>query len=282
MFKTRLLSGIVLVILALVTIMTGGWLLLGVLAVLAVIAFAELSKATGIHTAEKKANGLEIAGIFLILLYYAVLGGLSQISLYGDAQPMLIVAVAMTVFAAFMLFMFVYVLSFPKFKASQIMSAFFSFLYAPVLLSFLYLTRSMEDGKYIVWMILISSWGCDTCAYCVGMLLGKHKLAPKLSPKKSVEGAVGGIVGAALLGFLYGHFVLESFLPYGVAAAFAVLGAAGAVVSQIGDLAASGIKRDHDIKDYGKLIPGHGGVMDRFDSVIFTAPMIYFLALFLL
>lgn len=282
MFKTRLLSGIVLVILALVTIMTGGWLLLGVLAVLACVAFIELSKATGIHTAEKKINGLEIAGIGLTILYYCMMGIRSQISLYADTQSGIIVAAAITVFAAFMLFMFVYVLSFPKFRANQLMSAFFSFLYAPVLLSFLFLTRSMADGQYIVWMILISSWGCDTCAYCVGMLIGKHKLAPKLSPKKSVEGAIGGIVGAALLGFLYGHFVLETFLPQGVAAAFAVLGAAGAVVSQIGDLAASGIKRDHDIKDYGKLIPGHGGVMDRFDSVIFTAPMIYFLALFLL
>ncbi len=281
MFKTRLLSGIVLVALALVTIITGEWLLLCVLAALSIIGFMELSKAVGIHTVGKSVNGLEMTGIFLILLYDAMLGFMTHDSAFKGSQTILMQTVAISIFAAFLLLMFVYVFSFPKFKANQLMCTFFSFLYAPVLLSFLYLTRSMENGIYVVWMILISSWGCDTCAYCVGMLLGKHKLAPILSPKKSIEGAIGGIAGAALLGFLYGYFVVGDKLPEG-AALLAVIGAIGAVVSQVGDLAASGIKRDHEIKDYGKLIPGHGGVMDRFDSVIFTAPMIYFLALFLL
>ena len=163
------------------------------------------------------------------------------------------------------------------------MAAVFSFVYAPVMLSFLYQTRALENGNYIVWMILISSWGCDTCAYCVGMLIGKHKFAPKLSPKKSIEGAIGGVVGAAALGALYGYFIVEKALPeQNIALVFAVIGALGAVISQVGDLAASGIKRDNEIKDYGKLIPGHGGIMDRFDSVIFTAPIIYLLALVML
>ncbi len=147
------------------------------------------------------------------------------------------------------------------------------------MLSFLYLTRMLESGNFIVWMILISAWGCDTCAYCVGVLIGKHKLAPKLSPKKSIEGAVGGVIGAAALGALYGFLVVERVIhDKRLAAPFAVIGGTGPVISQVGDLAASGIKRDHGIKDYGKLIPGHGGIMDRFDSVIFTAPVIYFLA----
>ncbi len=277
MFKTRLLSGIVLVIIALVTILTGDWLLLGVLAALAVIAFMELSKAAGIHTEGKAVNGLEIMGFVCIFCYYLML------ALMECRNAAVLTPVLAAIVFSFVGFMFVYVFSFPKFKANQMMTTFFSFVYAPVLLSFLYLTRSMETGIYIVWMILISSWGCDTCAYCVGMLIGKHKLAPKLSPKKSVEGAIGGIVGAALLGALYGYFVVEKAVPdQRISFTLAAIGAAGAVVSQVGDLAASGIKRDHDIKDYGKLIPGHGGIMDRFDSVIFTAPMIYFLALFLL
>jgi phosphatidate cytidylyltransferase len=101
-------------------------------------------------------------------------------------------------------------------------------------------------------------------------------MAPILSPKKSVEGAVGGVVGAGLLGLLY------AFIFHQPMAAYAAICAAGALISMVGDLAASAIKRDKGIKDYGKLIPGHGGVLDRFDSVIFTAPIIYFLSLVLI
>ena len=130
----------------------------------------------------------------------------------------------------------------------------------------------------MVWLIFLSSWGCDTCAYCVGMLIGKHKMAPKLSPKKSVEGGVGGVLGAALLGVLFAlamnHWGGEDVN----ALHYAVICGVGGIISQVGDLAASAIKRNHDIKDYGRLIPGHGGILDRFDSVIFTAPVIYYLA----
>lgn len=132
-------------------------------------------------------------------------------------------------------------------------------------------------------MIFISSWICDTCAYLSGMAIGKHKLAPVLSPKKSIEGAVGGVVGAGLVGALFGWLVLERvFADQNITWIAAVICAAGAVISQVGDLAASGIKRNHNIKDYGKLIPGHGGIMDRFDSVLFTAPIIYYLAILLI
>ena len=140
----------------------------------------------------------------------------------------------------------------------------------------------MPDGKYLVWLIVLSSWGCDTCAYCAGMLLGKHKLAPVLSPKKTIEGAVGGVAGAALLGFLYGAYFEGSMTnmiqPGAISAAACAI---AAVISQLGDLAASAIKRNHNVKDYGHLIPGHGGILDRFDSMIFTAPAIYFAVLFL-
>ena len=157
------------------------------------------------------------------------------------------------------------------------MSAVFAYLYAPVMLSFIYLIREgFDQGKYLVWFVFLCSWGSDTCAYAVGVLIGKHKMTPKLSPKKSVEGAVGGVVGAALLFVLYTQFVINAYSEtYLQLLLVAGLGAAGALVSMVGDLAASAIKRDHDIKDYGKLIPGHGGIMDRFDSVIIAAPLIF-------
>ena len=152
------------------------------------------------------------------------------------------------------------------------MAAFFGVIYVAVMLSFIYLTRSLPDGKFLVWLIFLCSWGCDTCAYCVGMLIGKHKMAPVLSPKKSIEGAVGGVVGAALLGVIY------AAATQGKMAEYALICAVGALISMVGDLAASAIKRNQNIKDYGKLIPGHGGILDRFDSVIITAPVIYYLA----
>ena len=115
------------------------------------------------------------------------------------------------------------------------------------------------------------------------MLIGKHKMSPKLSPKKSVEGAVGGVAGAALLTALY-CFIFRSqmHLERGEIVILAVIAAIAGLISMVGDLTASAIKRNYDIKDYGKLIPGHGGILDRFDSMIITAPIIYFLALHML
>ena len=106
-------------------------------------------------------------------------------------------------------------------------------------------------------------------------------MAPVLSPKKSVEGGIGGILGAALIGAFYA-LAINHWGNAGVdVLTYVIIGAAGGAISQIGDLAASAIKRYHNIKDYGKLIPGHGGILDRFDSVIFTAPIIYYLAVLL-
>ena len=178
--------------------------------------------------------------------------------------------------------MFVYVFSYPKYHAEQVMAAFFGVVYVGVMLSYIYQTRMIRDGAFLVWLIFLCSWGCDTCAYCVGMLIGKHKMSPVLSPKKSVEGAVGGVVGAALLGAIYAAVVGSHLEAENPVITYAIICAVGALISMVGDLAASAIKRNHNIKDYGTLIPGHGGIMDRFDSVIFTAPVIYYLSMFMM
>ena len=170
--------------------------------------------------------------------------------------------------------MIIYVLQFPKYSTTKMMQVFFGVIYVGVMLSFVYLTRMERDGLKLVWLIFIASWVCDTCAYISGMLLGRHKLTPALSPKKSVEGAIGGVVGATVVGFLYGMLIElgdASWVP-------AVICGVGAVISQFGDLTASAIKRNHDIKDFGRLIPGHGGILDRFDSVIVTAPIVFILS----
>ena len=267
MFKSRLISAILLVILAFVTVMSGGYVLAATLWLISVIAFHELCLVCKIQQERKKQNTLEIVGYIFISLYYA------NMAVLKNYQLMVMISVM-----ALIILLMVYVFKFPKYHANQIMSTYFAFIYAPILFSFVYLTRELEYGKYFVWVIFISSWISDTCAYCVGMLWGKHKLAPVLSPKKSIEGSIGGMVGSAIVGALFGYFIVEKVITeQQVTWIFALIGAIGSVVSQIGDLAASAIKRNYNIKDYGNLIPGHGGIMDRFDSVLVTAPMIYFL-----
>ncbi len=272
MFWTRFASGIVLVIVALLTLSLGGIPLAITLLAISLIAYRELTKALLCATDDKRLNSMEVVGLLGVVAYYAAV-------YFSDAEVLLL----MCIVAVFMAEMFLYVVTFPKYKATQVVAAVFAFLYAPVMLSFVYLTRMCPQGVYMVWMILISSWGCDTCAYVVGKLIGKKRIFPVLSPKKSLEGCIGGVAGAALLGGLYGYFFVEQAMPnQEVTWVIAFICGVGAVMSMVGDLAASAIKRNHDIKDYGKLIPGHGGIMDRFDSMIVTAPMIYFLTILMI
>lgn len=258
MFKTRLISGIVLVIIALATIISGSWILFFTLLAVSLIGMRELYKV--MKVSDEHVTVLELVGYLGAVLYYIAMK--ADFGNYGT----------MAIIISMILILFVYVFGYPKYHAEQVMAAFFGVVYVAVMLSFIYLTRSLPDGKFLVWLIFLCSWGCDTCAYCVGMLIGKHKMAPVLSPKKSIEGAVGGVAGAALLGVIY------AAATQGKMAEYAMICAVGALISMVGDLAASAIKRNQNIKDYGKLIPGHGGILDRFDSVIITAPVIYYLA----
>ena len=272
MFGTRLVSGIILTIIAVATMYLGGPVLAGVLLLVSLCAFGELTKALKVNTEEKKLNEAQIVGMVGTVCYYACLYFVGSDTLN-----------LMCIVGVFMAEMFLYVLRFSKYDSQKIISSIFAFLYGPVMLSFIYLTRDTQYGMYMVWLILLSSWGCDTCAYAVGMLIGKKKIFPVLSPKKSLEGCIGGVVGSGLLGGLYAYFMVDKVIAeQNVLWIVVFICAVGAVMSMVGDLAASAIKRNHNIKDYGKLIPGHGGIMDRFDSVIVTAPMIYFLTVLMI
>lgn len=139
------------------------------------------------------------------------------------------------------------------------------------------LLRDLPHGGYIYFLAFLIPWMTDTFAYFSGMLFGKHKLIPAVSPKKTVEGSVGGTLCAVLLTLLYGFIIgsvtdaAPQYLP------LAVVSLIVSLLSQCGDLVMSLIKRKYGIKDYGKLFPGHGGVLDRFDSILITAPFIYFI-----
>lgn len=265
MFKTRLISGIVLVAVALATIITGGPVLFAVLLIISLIGMHELYRAVKVE--EKGISLLSAMAYAGAVLYYVLI--------YFNASAYIMLGLVGVLIAL----MAVYVFTYPRFRSEQVMAAFFGMVYVAVMLSYIFQTRNLQDGAFIVWLIFLCSWGCDTCAYCVGMLIGKHKMSPRLSPKKSVEGAVGGVAGAAILGAVYAAAVGNHLEASGnQILEYALICAAGALISMVGDLAASAVKRNHNIKDYGKLIPGHGGILDRFDSVIFTAPVIYFLA----
>lgn len=127
------------------------------------------------------------------------------------------------------------------------------------------------EYKILVWLILLCAFGADIFAYFAGVFLGKHKMCPHLSPKKTWEGAVGGVIGSGLVCGLFGYILCPELLMHCI-----IIGLIGAPISMCGDLTASAYKRKMGIKDYGNLIPGHGGIMDRFDSVLFVAPFVYY------
>jgi phosphatidate cytidylyltransferase len=260
MFWKRLASGVVILAVVATALIFGGNVLFFLLEIISLVGLFELYRLGKVSR-----NILGLAGYLSTFAYYMLLNAGKN----DWIMPELIIF--------FIVVMGVYVFTFPKFKTNQVTLVFFGFFYVAVLLSYVYQIRMLDEGKWLVWLIFISSWGADTLAYCVGMLFGKRKMAPKLSPKKSVEGAFGGLIGAGILGLIYSVIVNKvAGTTWNVFAMFFICVVAAAI-SMIGDLAASAIKRNYDVKDYSKLIPGHGGILDRFDSVIMIAPVIYFM-----
>ncbi|HBR02344.1 MAG TPA: phosphatidate cytidylyltransferase [Ruminiclostridium sp.] len=163
-----------------------------------------------------------------------------------------------------------------RFKLEDMAFTMLGIVYIPFLMSFAVSVRNLDRGFEYVWLIVIGSIVTDTFAYFTGVTMGKTKIIPHISPKKTVEGSIGGAIGCMLTMILYGKIIMnqpgiEPIPIYHLA----ILGILCGVVSQLGDWAASAIKRDTGIKDFGKLIPGHGGIMDRIDSIIFISPLVY-------
>lgn len=152
----------------------------------------------------------------------------------------------------------------------------FSTVYIPYLLSSIISLRRMDGGEYYIWLLVVCAFLTDTCAYFTGKAIGRHKLCPALSPNKTIEGAIGGIVGCGLSCMLFGLIIKSGFSVDVNFVKLFFLGLICSVGAQLGDISASCIKRQYGIKDYGNLFPGHGGVLDRCDSIIFVAPLLLF------
>lgn len=152
---------------------------------------------------------------------------------------------------------------------NEMLVSFLGVVYIPFFLNHVILMIDSLYGDY-VWIAFVCAWATDTFAYFSGYFFGKRKLIPSVSPKKTVEGSIGGTVGCIAVSLLFGYLFELQYVHV------IIMGFFGSVFGQIGDLFASVLKRHIGIKDYSNLIPGHGGMLDRFDSILFTAPFVYY------
>jgi phosphatidate cytidylyltransferase len=163
-------------------------------------------------------------------------------------------------------------------SVERIAVSFLGVFFIPLALVHMVYIRNLNGGMQLIFLIFIEVWVLDTVAYVFGYMFGKHKLAKNVSPKKTTEGAVAGVIFGVLAAAVCRYLFISDILTL---CEVVVLGFVISVVSQFSDLAESLIKRDGSVKDSGKIIPGHGGVFDRFDSYIFTAPVVYYVLMFI-
>ena len=236
--------------------------------VIALIGMYEFFKVTGL--VNKKTPALYLGFVFALVLYTVAIfnsGFLKENLMPFIAAYVFILMVSMVLFHSNLTF-------------SDAALSFLGTLYISIFFLHIIFIRQSELGNLNIWLIFISAWATDTFAYFAGRTLGKHKLCPKVSPKKTVEGAIGGTLGCVICICIYAYICGKCkgvSVNYISATIFSVL---TAVFSQFGDLAASRIKREYGVKDYGNLIPGHGGILDRFDSALLISPLVYYFTLY--
>ena len=252
--KTRVLSGLIMLPL-LIILYLGGYVLLAACFLIGIMGVREFYN--GFKSMDVKPS-FAIACIAAAALYV--------INLFGEKYEWY-----MLWFFGCVLASLLYLFNIEHRKLEDAMATVTGIFYV-VFFSF-HVTLVDQAGPYsnLVWLIVITAFGTDIMAYFSGYIFGKHKLCPKISPKKTIEGSVGGILGSVIFSGIFGYFVMPDILIHCL-----VIGVLGGIVSQFGDLTASIFKRKMGIKDYGNLIPGHGGILGRFDSVLFTGPMVYY------
>lgn len=266
--KVRMISAIVALPLVIIPIYSGGLFMYGVVLAALILGIYEFNQAFGIKDKELYLLPMISTIIYLVILWYGQL-------------ELMIASMTLMVLAGLTFF----VRKYPVEKLKEVMISVFSFFYITVMLSHILLLRDIEEyGIYLVWLVFTIAFGSDTFAYLVGKTIGKRKLAPVLSPNKTIAGAVGGVIGAAVLtvgigSLIAGQGLQLEWVHY---VGFGLMGMIGSGFGQLGDLAASAMKRITGVKDFGKVMPGHGGIVDRMDSIIFVAPFVYYCCLFIL
>ena len=272
--KIRIITGIVAIaIFVPVCVFSGTWLFPIVFGLFSLIGIYELAKCLRVNKNLVLTIPMYLVALALPIIRYlfykqGVLNANSHFLLYA----MICAFVILIFFLAYVMF------GNNKKNISEVLTFYALSVYVIGCFASVVIVRFTGEnniGAYMYLLIFISAWVCDTFAYFVGRLLGRHKLIPAISPKKTVEGAIGGIVFTEIALVLYWIIVKYGFKYDGLSIVhICILGVILPIVSQVGDLIASSIKRQYDIKDYGKLFPGHGGVLDRFDSVMLVAPVL--------
>jgi phosphatidate cytidylyltransferase len=268
--KTRVISAAFAIALLAVIVYLGGIAIGIAVSVLAFIGIIEFYKA--LSKGGFKPSYV-LGGISCLPLVYAAFSGILPKGLLLE-QAHVALAAAIFVFVLIVVLFCLIMFTDGSYRIKDAAATLFGIAYVVFPLSFVTLTRNMDQGWLYMWMIFIGAWATDTFAYFFGVTLGRTKIVPKISPKKSLEGCVGGVVGCAAAMTAFGAYFNSTL---GVPLVhFVVIGLICGVISQLGDWSASVIKRAVGIKDYGNIMPGHGGVMDRVDSILFTAPVVYF------
>ncbi len=268
MLKTRVISALVGLILLIAVLYLGSIVLGVVVSIIAAIGLYEfynsVAKLKNIHPI-KPVGYLSIIPLLLL--------GLEETGWYRlDLGILTGISVCVVIFLSMAFIVFGH----KRYNIIDACVTAFGIAYVPFLMSFLILIRKMDFGILLIWLIFIGAWGTDTMAYTFGRLFGKRKIVPEISKNKTMAGAIGGIIGCVALMFVFG-LISRSFFGLELStAALVLLGLFCGVISQIGDWSASAVKRYVNVKDYGSIMPGHGGVLDRFDSILFVAPVVYY------
>jgi len=266
--KTRLIAAAIFVpIIFIVLFFLPPYVLAGLIALISAISAYELLCAIG----GKHNDRIKIYAVFsAVIIPLGVYFGLAGIIL----PAVILILMSLLFVEAIIGFKTIRKITFP-----QILTTIFAGALIPLMLSSLINLKQMPEGHLLVLLPIISAFITDAGAYFTGMLAGKKKVFPLVSPKKTVEGCLGGLVFGTLAMLIYGVIIIFTTMNEVVFWALIIYGLVGSVLTQLGDLAFSLVKREFEIKDYGRLIPGHGGMLDRFDSMIFAAPAIYLLVM---
>ncbi|MCE5220465.1 MAG: phosphatidate cytidylyltransferase [Clostridium sp.] len=240
----------------------GGIYLKGFIFALSILALWEFYNALK----EKNFKPIKSAGFILLVIYYL---------LNNNFEHMMYVLVV----ASFILLILPVINL--EYTFIDVSLTLLGFIYCGILFSFVYLVNAKSCGGFLIWIIFIGSWLSDTAAFYSGKFFGKHKLSPKVSPKKTIEGSIGGLVGATIFTGIFG-ITIQRYTNIMPIYNYFIMGALCGIFGQLGDLVASSIKRYVAIKDYGNLIPGHGGILDRFDSIIFSATVVFYYLTFII
>lgn len=258
--KTRIISGLIMLPL-LIVILLGKYILFAACFIIGIVGVYEFYR--GFHA-------MEVKPCYPIAIASAV--GLYAVELFANHEKWYLLWLFLTVLACML-----YLFKIEQRKLEDAMATLFGIVYVVFFSFHVTLVDRTGDTGILVWLVIFGAFGTDVMAYFAGVALGKHKLCPSISPKKTIEGSIGGILGSVIICGAFGAVFAKEYLIHCL-----ILGLLCGVFSQFGDLTASIFKRKMGIKDYGNLIPGHGGILDRFDSVLFTAPLVYYYILFVI